>query len=80
MEQHASGPTNEQLDWFFTSNSWTTTYPKTLVKPLGKPVSDHTPCVVTIETSIPHSKLFRFESYWIHHPGFMDTVAKSWAK
>lgn len=51
-------PLLEQLDWFFTSTNWTSTYPNTMVKPLGKPVSDHIPCVVTIETSIPRSKLF----------------------
>ena len=73
-------PLLEQLDWFFTSTNWTASYPKTMVKPLGKPVSDHIPCVVNIETAIPRSKLFRFESYWVQHPGFMDVVAKSWAK
>jgi len=46
-------------------------YPNTLV-------SDHTPCVVSIETKIPHAKLFRFESYWLLHPGFMDVVKKVW--
>ena len=56
-------PLLEQLDWFFTSLHWTLAYPNTLVKPLCKLVSDHTPCVVSIETKIPHAKLFRFESY-----------------
>lgn len=45
-------PLLEQLDWFFTSLHWTHVYPNTLVKPLSKPVSDHTPCVVSIETKI----------------------------
>lgn len=72
-------PLLEQLDWFFTSLHWTHVYPNTLVKPLSKPVLDHTPCVVTIETRIPRAKLFRFESYWILHPGFMDVVKKVWA-
>lgn len=45
---------------------------------LGKPVSDHCPCVVTIETKIPKSKIFRFENYWINHSGFLDVVANSW--
>ena len=56
-------PLLEQIDWFFTSNNWTSSYPNTVVKPLGRPVSDHIPCVITIETSIPRSKLFRFESF-----------------
>ena len=73
-------PLLEQIDWFFTSNNWTSTYPKTLVKPLGRPVSDHIPCVVSIETSIPRSKISRFESYWVHHPGFLDTVSNAWSK
>ena len=38
-------PLLEQLDWFFTSLHWTSAYPATEVKPLGKPTSDHTPCV-----------------------------------
>ena len=73
-------PLLEQFDWFFTSTNWTTSYPKTLDKPLGKPVSDHIPCVVTIETNIPKSKLFHFESFWVQHPGFMQIVESSLAK
>jgi hypothetical protein len=46
-------PLLEQLDWFLTSLHWTNVYPKTMVKPLGKPVSDHIPCVISIETKIP---------------------------
>ena len=73
-------PLLEQLDWFLTSNNWTLSYPNTMVKPLGKPVSDHIPCVITIETSIPKSNLFRFESFWVQHPGFMDLVSEVWTR
>ena len=73
-------PLLEQLDWFFTSSNWNLSYPKTMVKPLGKPVSDHIPVVVTIETNIPKSKLFRFESFWVQHTGFMNVVETSWSK
>ena len=51
-----------------------------MVLPLGKPVSDHIPCVVVIESKIPKSKLFRFENYWVNHEGFSDIVEKSWSK
>src|SRR4051812_13762505 len=51
-----------------------------MVNPLGKPVSDHTPCSMIIQTTIPKSKLFRFESYWIAHPGFMELVEHAWNK
>jgi hypothetical protein len=51
-----------------------------LVTSQGKPTSDHTPCVITIQTSIPGSKVFRFENYWIAHSGFFHAVSSSWTK
>lgn len=73
-------PLLEQLDWFFTTLNWTSSFPNTIVNPLGRPVSDHTPCSVVIQTTIPKSKLFRFETFWIAHPGFMDVVSQAWNK
>jgi hypothetical protein len=67
-----------QLDWFFTSNAWTLKFPNTTVKPLAKPVSDHVPCVVSIGTSIPKPKVFRFENHWIRLPGFLEVVKTIW--
>jgi hypothetical protein len=64
----------------FTSLHWTTSYPSTLVTPQGKPTSDHIPCVITIQTTIPGSKVLRFENFWVAHPGFLDTVTASWNK
>lgn len=58
-----NNPLLEQLDWYFSSVHWTVAYPNTTVMPLGKPISDHTPCVVSIETSIPKSKVFCFEIF-----------------
>jgi exonuclease III len=73
-------PLLEQLDWFFTTPSWTTKFPNTLVFPLAKSSSDHVPCVVTIDTLIPKARIFRFENYWAEHPTFLDCVKNSWAK
>ena len=56
-------PLLEQLDWFFTSCSWTIQYPNTMVHPLAKSTSDHVPCVVNISTTIPKAKNFRFENH-----------------
>ena len=52
-----------QLDWFFTSSAWTLKYPNTTVRPLSRPTSDHTPCVVSIGSCIPKASLFRFENH-----------------
>jgi hypothetical protein len=45
-------PLMEKLGWVFTSSSWTISYPSSLVYPLARPISDHVPCVVTIEKKI----------------------------
>ena len=39
-------PLLKKLDWFFTSASWMTTFPHTIVLPLAKPISDTLPCVI----------------------------------
>ncbi|XP_066324011.1 uncharacterized protein [Miscanthus floridulus] len=63
-----------KLDWVFTSSSWAMSFPATFVQPLSKPVSDHIPYAVIIRSSIPKSNMFRFENYWVDHPGFLETV------
>ena len=71
-------PLLEQLDWFFTTADWISAYPNTVVFPLAKTSSDHVPCVVSIDTTIPKSKIFRFENFWVEMPGFLDCVKTSW--
>jgi hypothetical protein len=68
----------EQLDWCFTSSSWISIYPNTLMLPLARTTSDHTPCMIQIGTSIPKDKVFRFENFWIDQPGFLDIVQVVW--
>lgn len=71
-------PLLEKLDWFFSSESWTLSYPNTLVKPLAKPISDHTPCVIQIGTNIAKSTIFRSENYWLQHQDFLGVVKRIW--
>lgn len=71
-------PLLEQLDWFFTTTNWTITYPKSEVLAFAKNISDHVACVVSVGTSIPHAKIFRFENFWVQHPGFKDIVLFYW--
>ncbi|XP_073359845.1 uncharacterized protein [Aegilops tauschii subsp. strangulata] len=67
-----------KLDWFFTSASWMTSFPDTTALPLARPISDHLPCMIKIGTTIPKSKIFRFENYWLKHDTFKDVVRKAW--
>jgi exonuclease III len=73
-----SDPLLEQLDWVFTSANWISDYPSTLL-PMSRPTSDHIPCMIQIGTTIPKAQIFRFENYWVDHPGFMDLVKTVWA-
>lgn len=68
----------ERLDWFFTSSSWTTQYPETFVSTLVMQTSDHWPRNITISTSIPKGKTFRFENYWLQQPSFLQTAQQGW--
>lgn len=72
-------PLLKRLDWFFTSNSWTSKYPNSLVKTLVKETSGHWPCVVEINTTIPQANSFRFENFWLSHEGFPQVAANGWS-
>ena len=74
-----ANPLLEQLDWFFTSPNWTLNFPMTEVLPLAKITSDHISCKIAINTKIPRANIFRFESFWVEHEGFFETVQSSWA-
>jgi hypothetical protein len=68
----------EQLEWCFTTLSWTTSYPCTLMLPLETTLSDHTPCSVQIGTTIPKAQVFRFENYLFRQPGFIEIIQETW--
>ena len=72
-------PLLEKLDWVFTSSSWILSYPNTSAKALDMTPSDHTPCVISISTTIPRSKVFKFENYWMLNDQFAEIVAECWA-
>lgn len=52
----------------------------TLTLLLGMETSDHMPCVVSISTSIPARRIFRFENYWMEHQNFMSIVQQGWVR
>jgi mannosylglycoprotein endo-beta-mannosidase len=72
-------PLLERLDWFFTSNAWTTLLPNTFVSRLVRDTSDHTPCVITASTKTPRPMVFRFENYWLEHEDFMAVMLQGWS-
>jgi hypothetical protein len=71
-------PLLEQIDWFFTSVAWTGVFPFSVVLPLARITSDHLPCRVPIDTNIPKANIFRFEIFWLHHPGWLEQIKTVW--
>jgi exonuclease III len=61
----------EKLDWVFTSSSWSLSFPGTKVSVLDRPISDHVPYVIQINTEIPRTNVFSFENYWMNFSGFI---------
>jgi len=51
-------PLLERLDWFFTSNAWTTILPNSFASALSRDTSDHAPCVISASTSITRPQTF----------------------
>jgi hypothetical protein len=74
-----SSPLLEQLDWVFTSHSWTSEFPLTMVLPLAKTTSNHLPCKIQIGTNIPKANISRFENYWLSHPSCFELIKIAWS-
>lgn len=70
-------PLLERLDWFFTSNAWTESYPNTSVKAMVMETSDHWP--VEINTRIPKSHIFIFENHWLSRNDFVNILIQGWS-
>jgi hypothetical protein len=62
-----ASPLLERLDWFFDSIPWITTYPGLTVSTLSRDISDHHPCLISVNTNISQSKVFKIENYWLLH-------------
>jgi endonuclease/exonuclease/phosphatase family metal-dependent hydrolase len=73
-------PMLHRLDWFFSSLAWTDNFPNTMDEPLAMTTSDHVPCVISIETAIPKSNVFRFENKWLNMEGFLPSVESDWTQ
>jgi len=72
-------PLLKRLDWFFTSDEWTSLFPETSVSTLSMETSDHMPCLVTVSSNIPKGGTFRFENYLMEHEHFFSVVQHAWS-
>jgi hypothetical protein len=72
-------PTYEKLDRVLVSTEWELKYPKVMVKPLPRALSDHTPLLLDMGMPSQHSKkMFKFELSWLFKDDFYETVTRIW--
>ena len=75
-------PTYEKLDRVLTSIDWEQKFPLVMVQALQRAISDHTPLLVDSgdATHLGNKNSFSFELGWFEREGFLDIIAREWAK
>ncbi len=71
-------PVLERLDRAFVSSDWLSLFPRSTLRALPRPRSDHSPLLLAAFSFISAPQLFRFEAYWLRLPGFRDVVHSTW--
>lgn len=73
-----TSPVLARLDHTFFNGEFESTAPNTSLTSLSHATSDHTPLKITIDTSIPKTRCFRFENAWLHNPSFLPVIEPVW--
>ncbi|XP_073355500.1 uncharacterized protein [Aegilops tauschii subsp. strangulata] len=75
-------PTYEKLDRVLASVDWEQKFPLVTVQALSRGISDHT--LLFVDSGQPshvgNRNVFSFEMAWFEREGFLDFVAREWAK
>ncbi|XP_073355099.1 uncharacterized protein [Aegilops tauschii subsp. strangulata] len=75
-------PTYEKLDRVLASVEWEQKFPLVTVQALSRGISDHTPLFVDSgePSHVGNKNTFSFEMAWFKREGFLDLIAREWAK
>lgn len=73
-------PMMTRIDRLFCTDRWEEKFPTCHLQAIVSTLSDHCPLMLQGETEITCYKGFRFESYWIHMPGFQEVLQTVWNK
>ncbi|KAL6130669.1 hypothetical protein ACLB2K_069048 [Fragaria x ananassa] len=69
-----------RLDRSLCNTSWFEAWPYSSCIALPRVVSDHNPLIFSASKLSPSGpKPFRFQSMWLNHPTFRDTIATCWS-
>ena len=75
-------PTFEKLDRVLASVEWEQKFPLVTVQALSCAISDHIPLLVDSgdPTHVGNKHTFSFELSWFDREGFLNLIAREWAK
>lgn len=73
-------PTMTKIDHLFVTPEWLDFFPRTDLRALASLGSDHCPLFLQGDHTPDFYRGFRFESYWINMPGFLEAVQEAWEK
>jgi exonuclease III len=71
-------PILTRIDRVFINSQWDLFLPNTTLHSIPRITSDHCPLKIEASTTIPRSKVFRYENNWKFRHGFADLVAGTW--
>lgn len=71
-------PILARLNRVFTNNALNLSFPMTNLSSLPRPISDHTPLLLSLSTNLPRAGFFRFENNWLHNQNFLLSVIPAW--
>jgi hypothetical protein len=71
-------PVLTHLDRAFLNPELDVIAPNTTLTSLPHATSDHTPLLITIDTSIPATRCFHFKNVWLHNPSFLPMLRPVW--
>ncbi len=69
-----SSPTLECLDRALISRDWHSFFPRSILRALPRPRSDHTPLVLSTSSFVPSYHLFRFKTFWLRYPAIPEVI------
>ena len=73
-------PMFTRIDRFFGTPEWLTIFPNIDLHALPTMGSDHCPLLLVGDVARQHYRGFRFESFWVTMPGFMETIQEVWSQ